>query len=586
MNKKICILLSMVMVTLSACGVNVNINSKQSSEEVKEENVQVAEEAAEETDSAEETDTDMEDADSEAAVAGPVYKLVEKYYSEEYSGNNKADGDGDSLEGKQVYDGMSETLMVADESKELYPNLYEKLNSDAREAIELADKIASEQSKEANEDADSSADDERPFMGPWTDYSSINIKRADNKVISYTRDFANFYGGAHGMYGRTGITYDVESGERLALTDIVDTTQEELIRILKDTILEKGDEDAYSDLDEDLKNYSLTTENPVLTDPDTDYESYEPGFDWYLGYDGVHFYFGPYEIAAYAVGDTEVVIGYDELPGTVNKDYIPETDKGYIVSSDIPVSDGQWEDEDDPELKFIYGTDDQEYDDSGWINCTSLTLKQGDKSATAEDEYFSYSYGKDSFRQYRVVTAEGKEYIYVCVLTFNDYYDVIVYDITGGDIKLSGIFSCHLAYEDWNTDYAGEFIPTDPDNMIFAEVGDLFGTYICYGRYVPGADGIPEYADDHYEISWSSEKVKSLKDIKVTVLDEDYNEQGEEELAAGTEFTPVRTDNESYMDCVIDDGRIIRLKYSKTDYPAEIDGVSVDDLFDGLIYAG
>lgn len=49
---------------------------------------------------------------------------------------------------------------------------------------------------------------------------------------------------------------------------------------------------------------------------------------------------------------------------------------------------------------------------------------------------------------------------------------------------------------------------------------------------------------------------------------------------------PIRTDNSTFVDCRLDDGRLVRLKFSQTDYPSQIDGVNVEDLFEGLVYAG
>ena len=36
----------------------------------------------------------------------------------------------------------------------------------------------------------------------------------------------------------------------------------------------------------------------------------------------------------------------------------------------------------------------------------------------------------------------------------------------------------------------------------------------------------------------------------------------------------------------LDDGRFIRINYTSMTYPVQIDGVDIDDLFDGLMYAG
>ncbi|MBR4574554.1 MAG: DUF4163 domain-containing protein [Lachnospiraceae bacterium] len=600
-KKIMCIMLAMTMMVLSACtSVTVN-NTVQPADDAKNEANDVVDgetvEAVEAVEAAEKEE--IKDA------AKPVYKLVRQYFGQYYEGTNKTDGDGEPLEGKKVYDGTNQTIMLADESKELYPDLYENLNAEAKKEIEAAKKYADSMIGQANEDADSSVTDKRPFIGPWTDYVQENIIRADRKVISYTRDFSSFSGGAHGIYGKSGITYDVKTGKRLVLTDVVDTTKDNLVSVLKEKLLKMGEErdeedgDVFFDLDETLEGYSLTVQNDPAnyyefsgddaeTETDTDTETdTETGFVWYLGYDGIHFYFGPYELAAYALGDWEVIIGYDEFPGTVKEQYLPNTDEGYVTASFIPVWSSDSDDSSDDSLHFTFKAEDEQYDDSEYIDATSLTLKKGSKEAVAEDEYFSYSYSKNSSRQYRVVTADNREYIYVDLLTFNDYTDVVVFDITGGDIKLAGVHTCHLVYEDTGDDtYAGEFIPTDPDNMYYAEVGDLLGTYTCYGRYVVGPDGLPQFADSDYRINWGSEDVTSLKDITVTVLDEKGNETGEEAVPAGTHFVPVRTDNKTYMDCTVDGERTVRLKYTKTDYPAEIDGISVDDLFDGLIYAG
>ena len=73
---------------------------------------------------------------------------------------------------------------------------------------------------------------------------------------------------------------------------------------------------------------------------------------------------------------------------------------------------------------------------------------------------------------------------------------------------------------------------------------------------------------------------------KDSELADEFNEQGEETVEAGEHFLPIRTDNSSFVDRRLDDGRLVRLKITKTDYPVQIDGENVDDLFEGLVYAG
>ncbi|MCR5301041.1 MAG: DUF3298 and DUF4163 domain-containing protein [Lachnospiraceae bacterium] len=578
MKKSICIILGISMFMLSACGSKVDVNINQPADTDNEVTADASEEKDEETADPKEDEAPAED-DAQVTATQPVYKLVRQYFSEDYSGSSKTDGSGDSLEGRQVYDGMTETIMVADACKDQFPKLYENFNLAAKEEFKSNKENAESMIEQANADADSSADDERPFIGPWTDYSTENIIRADEKVVSYICDFSNFTGGAHGSYGRTAATYDVESGEKLELTDVADTTIDQLAPAIKDKLLEKADEDDFfPELDDTLKSYSLTSV------PDG---SEEVSLVWYLGFDGIHFYFGPYALAAYAMGDWDIVIGYDEFPGTVDEKYLPDTDRGYVTASNLWFNSSSAEEDSDETLHFVYEGQEEEFSPNGFVDCTALSLRQGSKSAKAEDEYFSFSYVKDSCRQYKVVTADKKEYIYVNLLTYNDYVDVAVFDITGGDIKFAGAHTCHVVYEDFEDDtYAGEFIPTDPENLYYSEVGDLIGTYSCYGRYVVGADGLPEFADKYYTMAWGADPVKSVQDIEVTVLDENGDETGTETLPAGTKYRPLRTDNKTYMDCEIDDGREVRLKYSSSGYPAEINGKSVDDLFENLMYAG
>lgn len=581
MRKTICIMLGTILLTLSACHANVNVNVPQPSDD-QGQNIESSEAAtsdeAKSVDEAKDGDEAKDEAksvDEPQNGAGenalpPVYKLIKKYYSEEYKGSNKTDGDGDSLEGKKVYDGTNETLMLADECKDLYPELYKALNAAAKDEIKAGDDYAAGQTKLAMEDADSSFEDGRPFMGPYTDYSIIGIMRADKSVISYTKSFSNFTGGAHGMYGKFGTTYDVNAGKMLELTDVVDAKAADLVPILKEKILKDADPADFEDLDENLANYNMTGQN---------------SFNWFLGFDGIHFYFGPYEIAAYAVGDTEVVIGYDELAGKVKEEYVPLISSGYIVASEIPMYATPYDSDTDTSLHFVCNTEEKSYDETGFIDCTSLTLKQGDKSATAEDLYFSFYYDYDSNRQYRVVTDDGKEYIYVEALTFDDFTDIVVFDVTGGDIKLAGVYGCIIPGADINTDYYGDYMLTDPDNMYLGDRSWLFGTFGCYGRHVVGADGLPKFTDPDYKVAWDQNGVKSLKDVTATVLDTERNEKGSETIPAGLAFHPVRTDNKSYIDCELDDGRTVRLKFSSTNYPIQIDGQNIEDIFDGLVFA-
>ncbi len=62
------------------------------------------------------------------------------------------------------------------------------------------------------------------------------------------------------MYGRNGYTYDVNSGKKLSISDVVKLTEDDLVPVLKEKLLAQNDEDDYDDLDENLKKYKLDSE--------------------------------------------------------------------------------------------------------------------------------------------------------------------------------------------------------------------------------------------------------------------------------------------------------------------------------------
>ena len=166
MKKRICVLLGMMMLTLSACNSSVNVDVTQPDPAQETEAVSDSDEqastSAQETEavsgSDEQVSAPVEDTQQEEDKL-PLLKYVRKYYNERYSGKNKTDGDGNDLTGKEVYQGKSETLMVADESKDLYPELYKNLNEAAEEEIRSFEENANSQMSAASDDADSSFDD-------------------------------------------------------------------------------------------------------------------------------------------------------------------------------------------------------------------------------------------------------------------------------------------------------------------------------------------------------------------------------------------------------------------------------------------
>jgi hypothetical protein len=492
-----------------------------------------------------------------------------------YEGDYEYDSDGESLANRIIFKGQSQVLLVTDDCRDEYPKLYDTLATAGNVFTTSAETQTDTLADYAINDLEASVEGGYSFYGPYNSFDSVFVSRADSNYLSFCVSYSSFTGGAHGMYGLYGLTYDVNTGEEVKLSDVMDIDEDRLHEILIEKLRAQEDEEAFFDLDNTIKCYKY---DPQVSDT---YEENEYAFDWYLGHDGVHFYFGPYELAYYAYGACDVVIGYDEYEGAVNSKYHADPSRGYIVMSDIPYVYEGWEGNDE-ELHFVYKTDSDEYSFPMW--CTELTLKQGDESASVE-EVFEFDYDL-SPKQYKIVTSDGREYIYVKFMEMDDYYTLAVFDITDGKISYCGRQTFHYAYLDYDSGASGEIELIDPDDMKLGYLSDSLGSFTYYGSYRVGSDGLPEYIGDSYTISWCSDNIQTTTKMNVTTVDENGNETDPMQIPAGTHLTPVRTDTETYIDCRLDDGTLIRLKYDTMEYPAQIDGVDVNELFENLQYAG
>ena len=70
-------------------------------------------------------------------------------------------------------------------------------------------------------------------------------------------------------------------------------------------------------------------------------------------------------------------------------------------------------------------------------------------------------------------------------------------------------------------------------------------------------------------------------------MDEDGNVIiADEIIKSGETFEPIKTDNKSYVDCRLGDGRIVRLTLTSASYPVSIREGELEKVFDNIVYAG
>ncbi|MBR5789149.1 MAG: hypothetical protein IKX99_03470, partial [Lachnospiraceae bacterium] len=69
------------------------------------------------------------------------------------------------------------------------------------------------------------------------------------------------------------------------------------------------------------------------------------------------------------------------------------------------------------------------------------------------------------------------------------------------------------------------------------------------------------------------------------VVSESGEKTGTMTLNSGDVLSAYRTDNNTYVDLLTGDKTIVRINVTAT-YPFEVDGIPMDELFDGIMYAG
>lgn len=150
-------------------------------------------------------------------------------------------------------------------------------------------------------------DEER--VGAWFSYyetSSNDIAYNKNDILSYTVNFGEYTGGAHGAHSYTNHVIDLKTGELITEDDIfVDGFQEDLAQILVDRIAKENSVEKAKEL-ENIGFFSI--------------EEIFPNGNFLVNDTGITYTFNEYEIAAYVVGATNVHLPYEEIQHLLKKE--------------------------------------------------------------------------------------------------------------------------------------------------------------------------------------------------------------------------------------------------------------------------
>ena len=179
-------------------------------------------------------------------------------------------------------------------------------------------------------------------------------------------------------------------------------------------------------------------------------------------------------------------------------------------------------------------------------------------------------------------TEDGDFYLYIDVSEIDSVDRIFVFSFSGGGAIHEGEYQGGL-----------EGFITDPGRFkVFSHL-DVLGTHSGYKYYHVGNDGLPEPDDKTYTIvryQYGDEPEPCLTSkvpVAVWFVGRDGRvEEEPQELPAGTRFYFCRTDNRSYVEMELEDGRRCQVRVDLSSWPRTVNGMEENECFDGIMYAG
>lgn len=481
----------------------------------------------------------------------------------------------DDEEGENFMAGeyRQEALLLMEECRDQYPELYEVLHKTAEEKRDIylsEHKDFCDYAVETT--AQSIADGYKASRYYVT--TDIYVKRTADQYLSYI-EWIEYRWEEYKPYKKIGHNLDITTGEEIDLGDVLNIPEDELNTILADKLREDHPDEL-----EDLENVEEALSKYHYGLKTTDFD--DKLYDWFFSVDGVHFVFNAYDIVdKFSFGSSEIVMAYDE--GYVKDEYIyaPEGGYSYAKTDMFIMDEGYYSGGRVSSPLLMYAEDDNDED-----LAQSLILVNGTEMARFDDVCFDYDNVEGS---YDIFTPDGKEYIYVIIDGMAEEWYLFCFDISDGGAKACGYESYYEEYFGYadDPDYYGSLCITDPDMLMLPSKTEIFGSMILYTYYYIGSDGLPRQDSDVYNVGWVSNDIKTADKIDAYEVAEDGAVSTEATtLKKGTKVKPVHTDNKTYIDCRLDDGSMVRFLITVENRDSFIDGKDIDDLFDGLVYAG
>ena len=403
------------------------------------------------------------------------------------------------------------------------------------------------------------------FAIPYKYESDLILCRADELVLSVLKSEYIYEGEGSESYCFESINLDVKSGKEILLSDVI-TDVSQLSGILENEL-----EDTYLNVEYDSEALNKLIQATVQPSG----KEGEKGLAWTLGYKGLSVHFTGEDIGWPAKDTLQITIPYSEYPDFFASDYVdylpeeifaePEGDYVHLLTDSMDFKNVSVVD--------LYGDGSKDYIMIAPYGEFEYRISVNDQTFLLESMYFGKAY---------LVKNDDSYYLYLQMAFDNDIRAIEMFAISLDAIWYLGNRGGELK----------DF--TDPKHFVIRHyMHMLMSTYVVADCHI-GADGEPVLSTGAYTIEPREDGILydyvSLVEIPAELVDEQGNLLGTTyTFPAGTGFTLIRTDGETYVDAKTGDGKYCRLYTEpawKCDYRPTVNGLDGETCFGNLGFAG
>ena len=393
--------------------------------------------------------------------------------------------------------------------------------------------------QEAYDDFD---EEKENYFINYYSWQRVELERSDSTVISFDESCSIHTGGVHPYGGCLGVTFDVKTGRKLELADILKDEAgfyEAAVDYLTDWLVRNFGEKSFG---QEKRNYVARTFDEDRT------------VNWYLNGAGIVIIYNPEEIADHASGVIEITLSYGLFYEYIREEYT------------------------NPHTELIVRIPENE-DIAGLLGETSrIAVEKEDvfgSEARIVTDKSSEVVGEFVFLRniFAIKRQDGRSFILVVGDYASDDNELFVYEVTGGNIRKCDALS--------GADLTGNRISTDKVevSLVLYELG----TYTATMEYMLSEEGeliCPEQIIP-IESDWS---MTVIKELPVTI------DGTETVIGIGNQIIITGTNNKDtvYFKSV-ESGQQGEIHYEMdTEEPwiHLIGGVSEFEYFEAIPYAG